>query len=428
MSIQRLFGMRRDTSVNYRPAVSAALLIALLAPTAEGAWNDFLKPKSRATGGGSSTVTAAAPSAPKRSFFSRKPKNNTWTPPASSTPVVGTAKKSWTGNVGSAFKNAAKAVTPKPKLQDTDDPTTLASKMKPFSAETHAAYARLSETNGDLTQAERHYQEALKLDSRCTAAMLGIARLNHRQGKLDAAAEGYRQVAQLTPDDPVPLNELGLCYSQMGQSDQSVAALQAAVQRKPDSLLYRNNLASVLVDAKRPEEAVEQLRSTHGEAKARYNVAVLLYRRGENQAAEQYFAQAAQIDPNLTAAREMAEKVQGSAASVAMRANAAVSGFGNAYQNANNSLQQAANSLQQAQEVYLPSVPPAAPGPPSFDPNLPPAPQAPPVDAGPRRVGPFGYAPQPATSPTVTGPSRPLNYPAESTPRTPSTARLPAAP
>ena len=49
-------------------------------------------------------------------------------------------------------------------------------------------------------------------------------------------------------------NDLGLCYHRRGMLPEATKALQKAVELKPDSKLYRNNLAAVYVDQGKNKE------------------------------------------------------------------------------------------------------------------------------------------------------------------------------
>ena len=101
------------------------------------------------------------------------------------------------------------------------------------------------------------------------------------------------------------LNDLGLCYARSGQTDLALTALQKAVELNPNSTLYRNNMAAVLVEANRSAEAVPLLAQAYGTAVAYYNVGYLLHQRGADHAAVEHFVAALEANPSLTPARSM---------------------------------------------------------------------------------------------------------------------------
>ena len=94
-----------------------------------------------------------------------------------------------------------------------------------------------------------------------------------------------------------------------GQSQDALEVLQQAVQLKPDSTLYRNNMAAVLIEANRSADAVDLLTPTYGTAVAYYNVGYLLQQRGESQAAVDHFTAALAANPSLEPARMMLNRL-----------------------------------------------------------------------------------------------------------------------
>jgi Flp pilus assembly protein TadD len=82
--------------------------------------------------------------------------------------------------------------------------------------------------------------------------------------------------------------------------DDSIAALERAVRLEPKEWLYRNNIAMVLVERGRVEEAVSHLQAVRGEAVACYNVAYILQKKGDLEAAKALFARALLKDPSMT--------------------------------------------------------------------------------------------------------------------------------
>ncbi|MES1213640.1 MAG: hypothetical protein ABUL64_03555, partial [Singulisphaera sp.] len=80
--------------------------------------------------------------------------------------------------------------------------------------------------------------------------------------------------------------------------------LGKAVELQPDRELYRNNIAMVLVEVGRPEDAVAQIAAVYGEPVAHYNVGVLLSQQGQPRLAAEQFAAAVRQDPAMQDARE----------------------------------------------------------------------------------------------------------------------------
>jgi Flp pilus assembly protein TadD len=203
-----------------------------------------------------------------------------------------------------------------PIVQAPGDPLRLNSRPAELGPDLYNAAAKLAAAKGDFPAAERHFRKALEMDPNNTNAMLGLSRLKHRLGDLPTATRIIEQAARTAPDNPTVFNDLGLGYARQGMVPQAINALTRAVQLRPKSAMYRNNIATVLVEAGRQDEALEHLILAHGEAVASYNLGYLLYRRGDKQAAVPHFRTAVRIDPSLQPARQMLVQLTGSDGSI----------------------------------------------------------------------------------------------------------------
>ncbi|MEX0938303.1 MAG: tetratricopeptide repeat protein [Pirellulales bacterium] len=206
--------------------------------------------------------------------------------------------------MGSAVKKGANMVTPKPRVISAKDPLALSTPSAPPTVELYLSMARFSERTGSFEQAAEHFETALKLDPDSLDALLGYAHMYDRQGQLEKATELYRRVVSAHPNSATALNDMGLCLARRGMYPQSLDALQKAVVLQPDKKLYRNNVATVLVEMNRGEEALPHLIAAHGEATAHYNLGVLMHNHGQADPAAAQFAAAIAADPNMTAARD----------------------------------------------------------------------------------------------------------------------------
>jgi len=111
----------------------------------------------------------------------------------------------------------------------------------------------------------------------------------------------------------VALNDLGMIYARQGMFDASLGVLSQAVQIDPANQRYRNNIAIVLIDAGRPDEAFGHLADVHGEAAAHYNLGYLLARRNMNDLAAGHLQQALAMNPQLAPARQLLDSLAASA-------------------------------------------------------------------------------------------------------------------
>ena len=223
--------------------------------------------------------------------------------------AAGAAGNGVRGKLQQTASSVKSALTIQPRVVPAADETSLTFNPGPLEPDLFVAAAAVMEQQNRNAEAVKKYQEALALDANHREALVGLARLKHREGDLAGALETYQRALQAHPQDAVLLNDVGLCYARAGQSDNALAMLQQAVQLKPESTLYRNNMAAVLVEANRSADAVALLAPTYGTAVAYYNVGYLLQQRNESQAAVEHFAAALDANPSLEPARLMLNRL-----------------------------------------------------------------------------------------------------------------------
>jgi Flp pilus assembly protein TadD len=214
----------------------------------------------------------------------------------------------WTSGISNGWNKVTKALTPESPKEKAPDPTSLKTPAKP-GPQLYVAVGRLYEERNEFDEAETRYRQALKLDPKDVSALLAMARLRDRQNKYEEALQRYKEVAQLHPNDARVDNEWGLCLARHQQINDALPHLRRAVELKPEKILYRNNLAAVLVEIGHPEEALRLLGAVQDEATAYYNVGYLLYHRGQQKAAYNYFAKALEIRPSMAEAKQFVEQM-----------------------------------------------------------------------------------------------------------------------
>jgi tetratricopeptide (TPR) repeat protein len=205
------------------------------------------------------------------------------------------------------------ALTIQSKVTPASDPVRLDSKpvnADVVSADLHYHAGRVFEANNSFEAAASHYRDALTRTPNDPKLVLSYSRVMDRAGNFQEAEAGYRRAIALAPNDGKGFNDLAMCLNRQGKCDWAINNLQQAIQLEPSNALYRNNLALVLVDAGRPDEALSQLVNVHGEAAAHYNVGYLLLERHHTAEAEQHFARALDLNPQLQQAQQMLEQVR----------------------------------------------------------------------------------------------------------------------
>lgn len=243
----------------------------------------------------------------------------------------------------SAGKSTANALTINPQETSAYDPVSLSSKAPKPDAEMYVSMARVQESGGNMQAAEQMFQQALQIDNKHVPALVGLGQMRFRQQKHQEAFAIFNQVRQLDPNNLEAIlgqahfhdtrenmpeasrlyseatqkhpnvartwNDLGLCLARQRRLGESQQALQKAVQLDAGNVLYRNNLATVLVELRRPDEALAHLQQAHGPAAGHYNLGFLLHRRGEDQAAAEQFQYALRVDPSFEAAKLWLDKI-----------------------------------------------------------------------------------------------------------------------
>ena len=131
------------------------------------------------------------------------------------------------------------------------------------------------ETQGKFPEALGQYEKALKASPNDLASLISIARLHDRQGNFPKAIETYNRAAKAHPKSGLVQNDLGLCYARQRNSGSAIEHLTQACEFSPKNPKYRNNLATVLVEGGRPDEAFRQLCILSSEGTAHYNVAYM---------------------------------------------------------------------------------------------------------------------------------------------------------
>ena len=211
------------------------------------------------------------------------------------------------------------ALTIKPRVEAPEDATSLNSTPKKFTPELYIAHARVLENQGKLDEAAQNYKQALKVGPGNVTTLVSLARLQDRQAKTTDAIETYRKALKADPQNALVYNDLGLCYARQKDTAQSLTNLNKAVELQPSNAKYRNNLAAVLIEAGRTDDAYAQLAAVNTPAVAHYNLGYLLHQRGQSEAAAIQMQQALAADPNMAPAAAMLAQIAGPAMELAQR-------------------------------------------------------------------------------------------------------------
>lgn len=211
--------------------------------------------------------------------------------------------KKFGDTISSPFKKSAASKPAKPILAE-DDPISLTSKQAPPGAKLYVSLAEMHKKAGNLEAAVENYDRAIEAEPKSLPALLGMAHLYDGNGNTAKALEYYNRAVKAHDDSAAAHNDLGLCLLRDNQPKESIEELKKAIDLEPTKPLYRNNLAKILVELDRADEAYKILAPVHGEATAHYNIGYMLNTRGLKAQALEHFRIAAKLDPNLKRAQQ----------------------------------------------------------------------------------------------------------------------------
>ncbi|MFT5525407.1 MAG: Tfp pilus assembly protein PilF [Pirellulaceae bacterium] len=213
------------------------------------------------------------------------------------------------GAIGNMFTQASQTITASlPTMGGSvTTPATSPSFGGPLnpSPDIHIKAAKLHESRGHVAAAVTQYQRAIEIQPENPASWIEFARLYDRAGDLRQASVAYQQAIQLAPNNPTPYNDLGLCYARHGKMQDAIGVLNHAVRLQPERKLYRNNLATILVTANLPDQAIEHLLQAFPPAAANYNIAMMLLQQNNVEVATRFLHQSIRLDANFTPAQDM---------------------------------------------------------------------------------------------------------------------------
>lgn len=222
-------------------------------------------------------------------------------------------------SVKAGTDKVSQSLKPKPKSEEVAKRDSaggwwpVKKKDPPPTPEFFVALARVHEQTGEHDMAAAQYEKALALDKNHLDALVSYAHMLDGQGQKVKATEYYVRAVKAHPQDASAANDLGLCYARQGKYELALEYLDKAVSLQPDRELYRNNIATVLVEIGRPDEAVQQIAAVYGEPIAHYNVGVLLNHQRRPEQAIRQFAIAIQQDPAMEEAREWLDRLNAEA-------------------------------------------------------------------------------------------------------------------
>jgi tetratricopeptide (TPR) repeat protein len=172
------------------------------------------------------------------------------------------------------------------------------------------AYARWQEQQRQPALAREAYQKVLDHDPKSVEALLGLSRLDQLAGRTPAAVQHLEQAQKLQPNNPLVYAAWGEFYAAQQNWPLAIERYRHAVDLAPDELLYKHQLAVVMVKSGAIADGLNRFTALVGAAEAHYNVALLLSQQGRNVEAQDHLQRALAVKPELTPASNLLTRLQ----------------------------------------------------------------------------------------------------------------------
>jgi Flp pilus assembly protein TadD len=107
-----------------------------------------------------------------------------------------------------------------------------------------------------VAEGEKLAEDALRLDAKCFQCAMALGEVRLAGKKFGPAAAAYAKASELEPGDPGPPRKLAKATYLAGNAKDGLAMYAAAVEKTPDDAELRFEYAKVLLDARRPKDAI----------------------------------------------------------------------------------------------------------------------------------------------------------------------------
>lgn len=163
---------------------------------------------------------------------------------------------------------------------------------------TQLAMTQLLQGNADA--AEDELMDVLKTDNKSLQALMVLSLVQLRDKQFDKAIATSNRIIAIYPDIPVGYNIRGGALLGLADTKKAEASFRMALQKKPDYIEARRNLAQVLIANKRLAEAERELKTiletNKRDSRALVLLASLAERRGDSSAQIEWLRQATSAD------------------------------------------------------------------------------------------------------------------------------------
>jgi len=160
---------------------------------------------------------------------------------------------------------------------------------------------RVSQQKGKLSDAERAYKKAIKINRDFIEAHNDLGNVLLARGRYKEAFNSFRKALTFRPNHPLLLTNLGNALQLQGEIEQAIDWFNKAIKQDPNFTGAHNNLGNALRDLGRFQEAVAAYKRaitiSPDYADTYYNLASVLVQLDELEEAISNFEKAIEIDP-----------------------------------------------------------------------------------------------------------------------------------
>ena len=146
---------------------------------------------------------------------------------------------------------------------------------RPPTSKTLFAMADILETQGRDSECEFVLKRIIQEYPKYIPAYNSLAELQMRQGRTNAAIETIHQAFHIDSENPVLLNNLGVCWIVRGDYEKALALFTKAAGAMPENVKYRANMAVALGLMARYDESLSLFKLVLPEDQANHNLNVL---------------------------------------------------------------------------------------------------------------------------------------------------------
>jgi protein O-GlcNAc transferase len=134
-------------------------------------------------------------------------------------------------------------------------------RLHPDFPEAHQALGMAYTEQGRFAEAATHLERALALNPDLTVVRNHLGRMYLAQGRLDEAIQTFRSLVERAPGVAEARHNLAVAYARKGLQELAVEQFQEALRLWPDFHAARLDVATLFLEMRRPQEAIDILRA-----------------------------------------------------------------------------------------------------------------------------------------------------------------------